>query len=131
VLPILLLVLFAAFDFMRGIYAYNTIADAARTGARVAIVDQECDLIRNKAIAQALALNIQAADVAVSFAGVDCTGDKAAIGDPAMVSVTYAYTPATPIISNIVGTLTLVASSEIPVEYPCSSSDPTVCPAAQ
>ena len=37
VVPVLILLLFGILDFGRAIYAYNTIADAARDGARVAV----------------------------------------------------------------------------------------------
>jgi Flp pilus assembly protein TadG len=40
VFPVIVLLLFGIFDFGRAIYAYNTIANAARQGARVAAVNQ-------------------------------------------------------------------------------------------
>ena len=40
VFPVIVLILFGVFDFGRAIYAYNTIANAARQGARVAAVNQ-------------------------------------------------------------------------------------------
>jgi Flp pilus assembly protein TadG len=40
VLPIIVLLLIAVFDMGRAVYAYNTITDAARQGARVAVVNQ-------------------------------------------------------------------------------------------
>lgn len=126
VLPILLLVLFAAFDFMRAIYAYNTVADAARTGARVAIVNQGCAQIQAEAVKQGLALGLSATDVAVNFltsggpVGCDTT---VSVGDIAEVSVTYRYSGVTHFLINGIlhdfGIIDLVATSRIPVEYPC------------
>ena len=40
VLPIIVLLLVAVFDIGRGVYAYNSITNAARQGARVAVVNQ-------------------------------------------------------------------------------------------
>jgi Flp pilus assembly protein TadG len=127
VLPILLLIHFASFDFSRAIYAYNTISDASRTGARVAIVNQGCTQIQTEAVKQALALGISAANVQVSFltagGAVGCDAAVSA-GDIAEVSVTYQYSAVTPILSNIVGTIDLLSTTQIPVEYPCLSNCP-------
>ena len=40
VFPVFILLLFGILDLGRAVYAYNTIGDAAREGARVAIVNQ-------------------------------------------------------------------------------------------
>lgn len=40
VLPIIVFLFIALFDFGRAVYAVNTVANAAREGARVAAVDQ-------------------------------------------------------------------------------------------
>ena len=40
VFPVVILILFGAIDLGRAVYAYNTVANAAREGARVAIVNQ-------------------------------------------------------------------------------------------
>ncbi len=40
ILPIVVLLLVAVFDIGRGVYAYTSIANAARTGARIAAVNQ-------------------------------------------------------------------------------------------
>ena len=40
VFPVFILLLLGIFDLGRAVYAYNTIGDAAREGARVAIVNQ-------------------------------------------------------------------------------------------
>jgi Flp pilus assembly protein TadG len=129
VLPILLLILFGSFDFSRAIYAYNTISDAARTGARLAIVNQNCGQIQGEAVNQGLALGLTTADVQVDFitSGVSapCTGSNVAVGVIAQVSVTYTYSAVTPILSNIVGTIPLLSTTQIPVEYPCAGS---ACP---
>ena len=86
VFPVFILLLFGIFDLGRAVYAYNTIGDAAREGARVAIVNQiqtspDCvqdrpiqDLanphwsIKACAIRWANALDLTASDVTVSYA---------------------------------------------------------------
>ena len=40
ILPVFILLLLVIFDFGRAIYAYNTVANAARTGARLAATNQ-------------------------------------------------------------------------------------------
>ena len=40
VLPIFLLIVFGVFELGRAVFAYNTVANAAREGARVAAVNQ-------------------------------------------------------------------------------------------
>ena len=39
-LPVLLVIFMGLFDFGRAVFAYNSLSNAAREGARVAIVDQ-------------------------------------------------------------------------------------------
>jgi Flp pilus assembly protein TadG len=139
----LLLLLFAIFDFGRAIYAYNTITDAARAGARLAIVYQNCDSIRTRATQQALALAIPSTDVTVSFAPagttafVECTGTtpptQVSIGYIAKVTVVYHYSAATPLLSAIVGNITIQAATEIPVELACPTATVLMaqCPSFQ
>ena len=50
VLPVLLIILIAVFDVGRLVFAYNDITNAARNGARVAIVDQTANKARDTAI---------------------------------------------------------------------------------
>jgi Flp pilus assembly protein TadG len=128
VLPVLMLVLFSLFDLGRAIVAYNTIADAARTGARVAIVNQGCGQIQAEAVKQGLTLGLSASDVHADFltssGGTVGCGGSVKIGDTANVSVTYQYSAVTPILSNIVGTITLLSTTQIPVEHVCLSDCP-------
>ena len=86
VFPVFILLLFGILDLGRAVYAYNTIGDAAREGARVAIVNQiqtspDClqdrpiqDLanphwsIKACAVRWANALDVTPSDVTVSYA---------------------------------------------------------------
>jgi Flp pilus assembly protein TadG len=109
-IPLLLLLMVGLFDFGRAIFAYNTVSNAARAGNRVAIVDQNMTAVRQAALNEAPALDIPTSDVGVSFT---CT-DK--IGCLSTVTVDYHFTPATPIVSAIVGPITLHGESQMPIE---------------
>lgn len=128
VLPLLVLILVGIFDFGRAIYAFNTVNNAAREGARLAIVDQTMADIQDVASGAAAALGIDPADVTVDFR----TSDSAApgscnaridqptiVGCIAVVQVPYSYDPATPVIGFLVGNLTLTGESRFAVEFNC------------
>jgi Flp pilus assembly protein TadG len=127
-LPLFILLLVGIFDFGRAIYASNTVSNAAREGARLAVVDQTMSDIRDVAAEAAAGLGIDAADVVVDFR----TSDTAAagscnarvntatiVGCIAVVQVPYEYTAATPIIGQLVGVLTLTGESRFAVEFNC------------
>jgi Flp pilus assembly protein TadG len=128
ILPIFVLVLFGIFDLGRAVYAYNTVNNAAREAVRLAIVDQNVPAVRDRAVDMSVSLAVADADVSVKFLEADYTGNGttnacASGGDPgprigciAEVEVTYHYAAATPIISSLIGKLTLVGSSQQPVE---------------
>jgi Flp pilus assembly protein TadG len=130
-LPVLLLIFFAIFDFGRAVYAYNTIANAARQAARVAIVDQDLLPIQDKGVFEGLALGLARSDVEVMYcqstklcgpgeadAGATCVPSNGgiAIGCDAVVTVTYTYTAATPAISALVGAITMSSTTRLAVE---------------
>jgi Flp pilus assembly protein TadG len=128
----MLLIIFGILDFGRAIYALNTLSNSARTGARVAIIDQsvstDCTLstlpARCAAAKQAVALGIPASAVQVSFSKADATGtcSPQKIGCTVTVKVTYSFNAVTPIIGSIVGTLNLSQSSVLPIERAFASS---------
>jgi Flp pilus assembly protein TadG len=120
ILPIFILVLVGIVDFGRAVYASSTIQNAAREAVRVAIVDQNVTVIETEAIEQAVALHLGAADVEVTFLDDDYTTGPCSttpdVGCIAEVEVRYAYTAATPILGNIVGTINMSGSSRQPIE---------------
>jgi Flp pilus assembly protein TadG len=67
ILPIFILVLVGIFDLGRGVYAFNTISQAAREGARLAIVDQTIAHIRDEAARTAVQLGIDPTAITVEF----------------------------------------------------------------
>jgi Flp pilus assembly protein TadG len=132
VFPVLALLLFGLLDLGRAVYMYNTLANAARTGARVAAVNQNagngvCDpLDRTRwSIVQCVmdagvSIPVQKTDIDIKYLGTSCVSR---VLDPpciAEVTVFQTYTPFTPIIGDIIGQIQLRASSDMPVEawYP-------------
>lgn len=112
ILPVLLILLLGVVDFGRAVAAYNSVSNAARTAARLAIVDQNPDRVR------------EAAEDAAGLAPITVDFDPNANADaPCVVTVcriwvkvSYQYVPATPVFSNLVGTITVSATSELPIE---------------
>ena len=132
-LPLLILLLMGIFDLGRAVYAYNTIANAAREAVRVGIVDQTwarrgCDA---DARAASVGVNWNAdpldpcrdaeGEIEISFLAPTLDGTECAapveLGCYAEVTVGYDFTAATPIISNLVGTLHLEATTRQGVEF--------------
>jgi Flp pilus assembly protein TadG len=125
ILPILALLLFILFDFGRAVYAWTAVSNAAREGARLAIVDQgETAGISHAAQAaadQATGLGIDPADaseVAVQYRSADLAAacPARAIGCVAQVRVQYEFLAITPVIGTIVGPITLSSTTQIPIE---------------
>lgn len=138
VLPIIVLLVVAFMEVGRAVFAYNTIANAARQGVRVATVNQlsdvtDCDetrpvedpyephwTIRGCVIAAASTLGISAANVSVTYAAppsttLSCT-PTLHVGCIASVTVTYNYAVSTPFVSWIIGPFTMSQTSQMPIE---------------
>jgi Flp pilus assembly protein TadG len=113
VLPILLILLLGILDFGRAVAAYNSVSNGARSGARVAIVNQDYSAIRDAVLSEAFGL----ADVDVQFATVPGQTGCPRIGCVIEVSVSYDFSPATPVIGNIVGDFTVTSTSRMPIEF--------------
>lgn len=140
VIPIFLLLLVAIFDLGRAVFAYNTLTNAAREGARLAIVNQdEASIIQHAKNASAI-VELNVPNVEVHFWQLKPDGtantakpcDLVANGCLAVVSFEATYQPITPIIANIVfkNGVTFTASSTLVVEYFCPNSTVTAanCP---
>ena len=121
ILPILLILLLGILDFGRAVAAYNSVSNGARSGARVAIVNQDLDAIRDAVEAEAFGLS----DVDVAFEenaeGVpDCPVTSGPccpqLGCVIQVTVSTEYVPATPIFSQLVGSITVSSDSRLPIE---------------
>ena len=130
VLPIFILVLVAIFDLGRAVFAYNTLTNAAREGARMAIVNQYKPSIVARAKQQTAIVELGDPSVQVDFYQVDADGTPnpserdlhaVAVGCLAIVSSRRPIVPITPIIGNIVfkNGVTFDRRSVLSVEYSC------------
>ena len=140
VIPIFLLIVVALFDMGRAVFAYNTLTNAAREGARMAIVNQYEPFIiqKAKAATQMVELDDPSVSVTYWYTKEDGTPDKSrhqcndlvAVGCLVVVSFEATYRPITPIISNILfkNGVTFTATSQLSVEASCPRdlSAPTV-----
>ena len=140
VIPIFLLLLIAVFDLGRGVFAYNTLTNAAREGARMAIVNQDTATIIADAKEATAIVELNNPSVRIGFYVMaddgspdlsnDC--DPVAVGCLAVVSFEADYRPITPMISNIVfgNGVKFTAESVLSVEYQCPNSkfSATQCP---
>jgi len=78
-----------------------------------------------EAVKQAVGLGITGADVAIAYNDSDptapnlCATAPFGLGCVVTVTVTYSYTAATPVIGQIVGTIPLTATTEMPLERTC------------
>lgn len=138
VLPLILLLAMGLLDFGRGIYAYNTVSNAARMGARTGVVNQYVTAVRQRTADQATALGITPSDECTAPSGIcvdfkDSTLDidcntlfaadlKACV---TIVTVSYTFSPITPIIGRFIGPIRLTSTSTQALESICTTS---TCP---
>ena len=138
VFPIIILLIMAFAEIGRAVFAFNTIANAARQGARVAAVNQladvtECDSsrpvedpyephwsMRGCAIVAGKTIGLNTSNIGISYkAPPDTTLDcdpTLHVGCIAVVSVTYNFTLTTPFVSSLIGPFTMTQTSEMPIE---------------
>ena len=134
IIPLFLVLLVGLFDLGRAVFAYNTLTNAAREGARTAIVNQYKPSIIARAKLQTAIVELNDPSVQVDFYQVNVDGTPnttsqcalIAVGCLAIVSFEATYQPITPLIGNIVfkNGVTLTARSVLSVEYSCPL-DPT------
>jgi Flp pilus assembly protein TadG len=140
VLPVIVLVVFGILDLGRGVFTYNALSQAARQASRTAIVDQDVADIRTAAIDYAPTLGLQSGDITVCFKDYDsnltncnstaddCPQNDRFIGCLAIVEVDVSYSPMTPVIGSIVGSIPMSSTSIQPIEYVCPYDTATSCP---
>jgi len=132
VIPVFLLVMIALFDLGRAVFAYNTLTNAAREGARLAIVNQDTGSVEQRVQETSFGATIanvgNVADPVVAFYKEDpnlndpttnprCT--TLATGCVAVVTARHSWRAITPIIGSIIGPIVLTGRSELPVELVC------------
>jgi Flp pilus assembly protein TadG len=135
VIPIFLLLLVAIFDLGRAVFAYNTLTNAAREGARMAAVNQDQASIVLRAKNSTSIVELNDPSVTVGYFQENADGSRGAacplpgttsiaVGCLAVVSFEATYQPITPLISNIVfkNGVTFTAQSVFSVEYSCPTA---------
>jgi Flp pilus assembly protein TadG len=138
VLPVIVLLIFGIVDVGRAVFTYNTLSEAARQASRTAIVNQSSGAPEGAAIAYAPTLGLTTSDVQVCYKIAastqrDCNSlgtqpcSTIVVGCLAIVDVSLPYTPLTPVISNILGTVNLSSTSIQPLEAVCPSTSRTTC----
>ena len=140
ILPIFLLFVFGILDLGRAVYAYHTLNNAAREGARVAVVDQTLTRIQDRAASRGVGLGVGPAQVSVDYRTAtapdvanSCLAKVGTKESPVtctvIVRVAVPFTAATPIISNIVGTINMAGESSMVVQFGCQDPSAIVpCP---
>ena len=127
ILPVFLILTLAVVDFGMALRAYVTVTNAAREGARYAVVD--CDSssditsIKSKVVDSSSGL-LTAADVSLdadssSSGNQDCTSTLPAAGGSIKVSATYTYNLITPLgnlVTSLSGPITLSTSTTMRAE---------------
>ena len=121
VLPIVILLLLALFDAGRGVIFYTELTNAARAGARVAMVNQSNDTscggtVTFKCAAAEVATGTGIAASAISDLAVDGSDCALPSNCSATVTVDYRFELITPIVSAIIGDIDLSASATMPLE---------------
>jgi Flp pilus assembly protein TadG len=135
VLPLFLVLVMGIVDLGLSVFAYNSITNAAREGARLAIVNQDTTKVTSKAKSQATVARTPTVTVAYYQANTDGTPNLAetcpvtgssyiGVGCLAVVTFTGVYQPITPLIGSILfkNGVTFTAKSVLPVEFSCPNS---------
>lgn len=141
IVPIIVLFMVAAVDIGRGVYAYNSITNAVREGARMAIVNQDVNLITARAIKETAIAETAAPNLTVKFLLPNAVGapdaskpcvSPIAVGCLAVVGYETRYQPITPVVSSLLwpNGVTLTATAVLPVEFTCPNAATTAgqCP---
>jgi hypothetical protein len=132
IIPIALLLLLAVFDLGRAVFLYNGLTNAAREGARLAIVNQDPALVGQRVQAATFGgtvTNLGDTDL-VRFRMSQPDDDPLAndpcspiaVGCIAVVTPESSWSLITPIFGSIIGPIDFEARSELPIEFVCPNS---------
>jgi hypothetical protein len=132
VLPAFLLAFVGLLDLGSAVFSYNSLTNAAREGARLAIVNQDEKSVIKRAKAQVAVAEIDDPSVTVGFfqqatsGGPDTTRpcSPVAVGCLAVVSFEATYRPFTPIIGRMMfpSGVTFTARTVLTVEFSCPNA---------
>jgi Flp pilus assembly protein TadG len=138
VFPIAILIILAVFDIGRAVFIHNGLTNAAREGARLAIVNQDIPSVEERVqdMAVGTAVTNLGDGTLVRFfkqlPNADPTTNPAcspiATGCIAVVAPQADWSAITPIIGSLIGPFTLEARSELPIEFVCPNSYYASCP---
>jgi hypothetical protein len=127
--PIMLLAIIGLVDIGRLVFTYNSLTNAVREGARLAIVNQDLPSVEDRVLALAA---IDQPVVTVDFwepepnkkptTNAECDPPKA--GCIARVNGRTDFVMITPLIGRLIGPITITAESQFPVDFVCPN--PTV-----
>lgn len=130
VFPIAMLLLIAVFDVGRAVFAYNGLTNAAREGARLAAVNQDAALIKQRVQEMTFGTSVtnlasptfvrfhkESPNLTTPTSNPACT--TMAVGCVAIVNAESAWSAITPIIGQVIGPITFKAESQVPVEFVC------------
>lgn len=132
VLPIFLLVVVAIVDLGRGVFAYNSVTNAAREASRLAIVNQDTTSVQQRGVAQVAIAETATPNVTVAYylpgpnatptSNPTCTPIN--VGCIAVVTFQTTFRPVTPIISGLLfpSGVTFTSTSMMPVEFVCPNT---------
>ena len=125
VIGLILLILIGIFDLGRIVYTTTALSNAAREGARVAVVNSNTTAIQDAVISTGIGLNIQRSQIAppVYCTVPDCssTGARSAAVAVKISISNYPFTAITPFIGRILGpsdTINLSTSASMTMEKP-------------
>ena len=141
IFPLIALIAFGFIDVGRAVFTANTLTNAARQAARVAAVNQIDPVsgpwacltnhpvedpsdpgwtFRGCAVAAGATAGLQAADVSVSYASPPGSSLECVltinVGCIVTITVVANYVPITPVAGQIIGPISMSATSSMPVE---------------
>ena len=129
VFPIAMLLLMAVFDVGRAVFAYNGLTNAAREGARLAAVNQDAGLIKQRVQEMTFGTSVTnlASPTFVRFYKEGPSNTPTlnpvcaamAVGCVAIINAESDWSAITPIIGQIIGPITFKGESQVPVEFVC------------
>ena len=136
--PIFIFILLALFDLGRAVFMLNSLTNAAREGARLAIVNQDKPLVLQRAQQTAFGVGISSTpDQLVRYfkkgpaqdptANAPCDNSDAdhalSTGCVAVVTPQASWQAITPMIGGLIGPISLTARTDLAIEFVCPTSE--------
>ena len=103
ILPIMMLILMGILDLGRAVYYYSALHNSAREGARYGVINPE-DPEGIEAVVRNYAVALEPAELTVLISSPD--------EDTVRVTLTYQFTPITPIVGTLLGSNEVTLGSQ-------------------